>query len=84
MLALAGEKDAQVNAMKEVPAIEQALRTGGNEDATARVLPKLNHLFQRCKRGGRAEYENIEVAIDPIVLDEITSWLSKKTRTLTG
>src|SRR5262249_45893814 len=49
VLAVNGAKDVQVAADVNLPAIEKALRAGGNHDVTVQELPKLNHLFQTSK-----------------------------------
>ena len=51
VLAINGELDKQVLAQENLPAIEQALREGGNTHFTIKELPGLNHLFQTAKTG---------------------------------
>ncbi|MFN7731174.1 MAG: alpha/beta hydrolase family protein, partial [Pirellula sp.] len=51
VLILNGSKDLQVDPTLNVPAIEAALRRGGNNRFRALVLPDLNHLFQTCETG---------------------------------
>ena len=55
-LALNGEKDLQVPFEQNLPAIEAALKAGGNTDVTVRSFPNLNHLFQTSTTGAPAEY----------------------------
>jgi hypothetical protein len=38
-----------VDPAQNLPAIEAALRKGGNRDVTIKLMPSLNHLFQPCK-----------------------------------
>jgi pimeloyl-ACP methyl ester carboxylesterase len=78
VLALNGAKDTQVDAEQNLPAIEAALRKGGNRDVTIKLLPGLNHLFQQCKTGALAEYETIEQTMAPEVLDLIADWIAKR------
>jgi pimeloyl-ACP methyl ester carboxylesterase len=49
VLALNGQKDIQVAADINLPAIEKALKSGGNKSVKTVFLPDLNHLFQHCK-----------------------------------
>ncbi len=77
VLALNGEKDSQVMAEKNIPAIREGLEKAGNNQVTARVLPGLNHLFQPCDTGLPAEYGKIEWTFDQDALDLIASWLLK-------
>jgi fermentation-respiration switch protein FrsA (DUF1100 family) len=74
-LALNGEKDVQVPFKQNLPAIEAALKAGGNTDATIRSLPDLNHLFQTSKTGLPSEYAQIEETIAPVVLEAIADWI---------
>jgi uncharacterized protein len=76
VLVLAGELDRQVVASQNVPAIERALKKGGNRKVTVRRLPGLNHLFQPAKTGGVEEYETIEQTIAPEALDALATWVT--------
>jgi uncharacterized protein len=78
VLALNGSKDTQADADQNLPAIEAALRKGGNRDVTVKLLPGLNHLFQQCKTGALPEYETIEQTMAPEVLDLIAEWIAKR------
>lgn len=75
VLALGGSLDLQVLARDNLPAIEAALREGGNDDVTTRELPGLNHLFQPAQTGDVAEYERSKITFDESALDEIAGWL---------
>jgi pimeloyl-ACP methyl ester carboxylesterase len=75
VLALNGEKDLQVAAIENLPAIEKALKSGGNKSVKTVKLPELNHLFQHCKTGLPAEYGKIEETFSPEVLKIITDWI---------
>jgi pimeloyl-ACP methyl ester carboxylesterase len=78
VLALNGAKDTQVDAAQNLPAIEAALRKGGNRDVTVKVMPGLNHLFQPCTTGAVSEYESIEQTMSPEVLELIADWIGKR------
>ena len=75
VLALNGEKDVQVAANENLPAIQKALKSSGNKSVKALKLPGLNHLFQHCKTGLPAEYGTIEETISPEVLKIISDWV---------
>jgi uncharacterized protein len=75
VIALNGEKDIQVAARVNLPAIEKALKSGGNKNFKTVKLPELNHLFQHCKTGLPAEYSQIEETISPEVLKIISDWI---------
>ncbi|MFL6195757.1 MAG: alpha/beta hydrolase family protein [Thermoanaerobaculia bacterium] len=78
VLALNGGLDLQVPPSQNLPAIEKALKEGGNKDFTVKELPGLNHLFQPAKTGSPNEYSGIEVTMDPAVLDLITGWIQAR------
>jgi fermentation-respiration switch protein FrsA (DUF1100 family) len=77
VLALNGAKDTQVDPAQNLPAIEAALRKGGDRDVTVKVMPGLNHLFQPCKTGEVSEYLSIEQTMAPEVLDLIADWIAR-------
>jgi len=78
VLALNGELDLQVPHEQNLPVIEAALRSAGNRDVTARMLPRLNHLFQTAMTGAPAEYVNIEETFSPAALGLIASWINTR------
>jgi pimeloyl-ACP methyl ester carboxylesterase len=80
VLALFGEKDVQVPPAQSVPPMEAAFRAAGNGDATVRVFPGLNHLFQHAETGLVAEYGRIEETIAPEVLQAIGDWITARFR----
>jgi uncharacterized protein len=75
VLALNGEKDLQVSAKENLPAIEKALKSSGNKSVKTVKLPELNHLFQHCKTGLPAEYSSIEETFSPDALKIIADWI---------
>ncbi|MEI6754050.1 MAG: acyl-CoA thioester hydrolase/BAAT C-terminal domain-containing protein [Paludibacter sp.] len=75
VLALNGDKDLQVCSKINLPAIEIALKKGGNTHYTIKELPGLNHLFQECKTGSPSEYAEIEQTVSPKTLETMTSWI---------
>jgi pimeloyl-ACP methyl ester carboxylesterase len=78
VLAVNGSKDLQVDPQLNLPAIEKALRAGGNTDVTIRELQGLNHLFQSCQTGAASEYEQIEETLAPQLLETVVSWIQSK------
>jgi fermentation-respiration switch protein FrsA (DUF1100 family) len=76
VLALNGEKDLQVSADINLPAIENALKEGGNNSVKSVKLPDLNHLFQHCTTGLPSEYGNIEETMSPEVLRIMADWIA--------
>jgi fermentation-respiration switch protein FrsA (DUF1100 family) len=76
VLALNGEKDLQVAAHENLPAIEKALKSGGNKNIKIVKLPGLNHLFQNCKTGLPGEYGSIEETFSPEALKIIADWIT--------
>jgi len=75
VLALNGEKDLQVSAEVNLPAIKASLKKAKNRKVTIQSLPGLNHLFQHSTTGSPAEYASIEETISPEVLGIITDWI---------
>jgi len=80
VLALNGELDLQVDPDQNLPAIERALRDGGNKRITLRKLPGLNHLFQKARTGLITEYIEIEETFNPEALEIIRNWLDEHVR----
>jgi hypothetical protein len=80
VLALFGDKDVQVPPAQSVPPMEAAFRAAGNRDATVRVFPGLNHLFQHAETGLIAEYGRIEETIAPEILQTIGDWITARFR----
>jgi pimeloyl-ACP methyl ester carboxylesterase len=72
VLALNGEKDRQVSAGQNLPAIKEALTQ--SPDVTVTALPGLNHLFQTAKTGSISEYADIEETIAPVALATVVDW----------
>lgn len=75
VLALAGEKDLQVPAKRNLEAIAAALAAGKNRGSSTRALPGLNHLFQTAKTGSPTEYASIEETFSPAALRLVGDWV---------
>ena len=80
VLAVNGEKDMQVPSKVNLPAIENALKKGGNKKVTIKEFPNLNHLFQECKTGSPGEYAEIEQTFSPIAMEFISGWILQQTK----
>lgn len=77
VLAANGEKDIQVNSKKNLGAIADALKEGGNTNYLTQEIPHVNHLFQTADTGLISEYGKIEETISTGVLELIGSWIQK-------
>ena len=75
VLALNGDKDTQVLARQNLPAVRRALEAGGNKRFETVEFPGLNHLFQTAKTGAVSEYAQIEETMSPAVLEKIATWI---------
>lgn len=80
VLALSGEKDMQMQAQDNLGPIERAFERSANKDATVRILPGLNHLFQTAGSGAINEYEKIEESFSPLALKTVADWIEVRTR----
>jgi pimeloyl-ACP methyl ester carboxylesterase len=80
VLAINGDLDVQVAAQVNLPAIEQALRDGGNPDFTVQELPRLNHLFQTAQTGNLGEYAFLEETMSPVALETMAAWIGARTK----
>jgi pimeloyl-ACP methyl ester carboxylesterase len=80
VLALFGEKDVQVPADLNRPAMAAAFAKSGNRTAVIKVIPGANHLFQAAKTGGVREYAQLPHAFTPEFLGAVTVWLRATTQ----
>lgn len=80
VLVMNGDKDVQVIAAQNVPEVEKALRAGGNQRVTVRVMPGLNHLFQHASTGSPQEYGTIDETFAPEAIKEITAFIRSVNR----
>jgi uncharacterized protein len=77
VLALNGSRDTQVDGAQNITAILTALHKGGNTQASSRIFPGLNHLFQHAATGEFAEYALIDESFDTAVLQVMGDWIAK-------
>lgn len=72
VLALGGDKDGNVSAAVNLPAIKAALVQ--SPDVTTTALPGLNHLFQTVGSHRPTDYGQIEETIAPVALATVVDW----------
>lgn len=80
VLALLGDKDVQIVAKQNEPALRAALADNGR--ASVVVLQGFNHMFQKAKTGAIGEYAQIEETVDPEALAAMGDWLAETLRPL--
>jgi uncharacterized protein len=80
VLALNGDRDVLVSAEDNAPLLSGSLRRGRNSDATVRVLPGLNHMFQTARTGAMEEAGEIEETFAPSALQLLSDWITARTR----
>jgi uncharacterized protein len=78
-LALFGELDNNILAEKNRAAWETALKAGGHEDYTLRILPNANHLQLEAKVGSNAEMASLQRFV-PAYFTTINDWLATRVR----
>jgi hypothetical protein len=79
VLVIIGENDLQVPPGDNLPPIEQALKTSGNNDYRVMRPAKLNHLLQTSETGLPLEYARIEETMAPVALEAISGWIRAHT-----
>ena len=77
VLIINGEKDLQVPAA-EAELLCTTLEEAGNEDATALILPDLNHLLRNHPEEPSLVYRHIDDPVDPRVIETVTEWLKQR------
>lgn len=80
VLAINGGKDLQVDPKQNLPAIEAALKKGGNKHYLIKELPGLNHLFQHTETGKPSEYGLIEETFSTDAMALMTKWILEQTQ----
>ena len=76
VLAMIGSLDLQVPADPNLNEIRGALDSAGNTHATVVLMPDLNHLLQRARKGLMSEYLMIQQTISPDALNRIGKWVA--------
>lgn len=80
VLAINGDKDFQVSASENLPAIKTSIEKNGNMNVKTVTLKSLNHLFQESETGLISEYSEIEQTIAPVAMQLITTWISDQVK----
>ncbi len=76
ILALNGELDVQVTPKENLAGLREILKD--HEDASVKLLPGLNHMFQQAQTGSISEYRQIEQTISPEVLSQVATWIKAR------
>jgi len=74
VLALFGEKDAQVPPERNVEAMRSALDIGSGRDRVI-VLQDLNHFMQPAPTGSPEEYPHIQETLSPEAMELVLRWI---------
>ena len=77
VLAINGDKDVQVVADINLPAIQTSLENGKCENFKVVKLTNHNHIFQQCKTGKISEYKEIEGTVSNETLELIVDWINQ-------
>jgi uncharacterized protein len=77
VLALNGEKDIQVIAPSNTAGIKKALQKSKSPFYEVKILPGLNHLFQKCDQCSVVEYGMLDETMSETALAEMAQWLQK-------
>lgn len=72
VMALNGTMDKQVDCEKNLGVLRKAFPSAPHRIEACKGL---NHLFQHCKTGQDAEYEQIEETFSPEVIDSMGDWI---------
>jgi pimeloyl-ACP methyl ester carboxylesterase len=78
MLALFGSKDFQVNPTINSNGFKKALLPAQLANATIKILPNLNHLFQQCTLCSLKEYGDLEETMSPVLFEEIIPFILRQ------
>lgn len=77
-LALFGSKDMQVNSSINSNGFTTALSPNQLAQATIKILPNLNHLFQQCTVCSMKEYGDLEETMSPVIFEEIIPFILRQ------
>lgn len=80
VLALFGEKDAQVPPSVNVEPLKAALEKAGNKDVSVTIIPDANHLFQKAETGSPNEYAMLPKEFAPGFIDTIVEWVTERVK----
>jgi hypothetical protein len=77
-LAIWGSKDVQVDAEKNLEALQQAVRRNPKNRISWIQLPNLNHLLQECGSGLPSEYQELNSGVAANAIDAMVNWLAEQ------
>lgn len=78
VLALTGDQDTETPAATQLPALQNELKTAGNQHVTTAVVPQVNHFFQTNLPGQeKSLYDNPET-FSPVELQLLVQWLTQQ------
>ncbi|NVK55970.1 MAG: alpha/beta fold hydrolase [Alteromonadaceae bacterium] len=80
VLALNGDKDIQVSAASNIPAMRKLFGESGNNNVTLLTLPGQNHLFQEATTGLPDEYGKLTQTMAPATLATISQWITEQVK----
>ncbi|HSR52344.1 MAG TPA: alpha/beta fold hydrolase [Acidobacteriota bacterium] len=75
VLAIFGENDLQVPPDQNLPPMKSALERAGNSNATFKIIPDANHLFQKSDTGSPTEYSGLEKEFTGGLPHFIAGWI---------
>ncbi|MGE5294203.1 MAG: alpha/beta hydrolase family protein [Solirubrobacterales bacterium] len=78
VLALWGAKDVLVTPNENAESLRACLTQKDDPATSIRILPDMNHLFQKCQTGDVSEFFQIAETINPEVLDLIAGWTGQR------
>jgi pimeloyl-ACP methyl ester carboxylesterase len=76
VLGLWGSKDGLVPAEENAAGLRTCLAATNNPDSLIRILPDMNHVFQKSQTDDTAEFFKIQGCMFPEVLKVITDWIA--------
>ena len=79
-MRIRGSKDVLVEPEQNVNGLRATLPGADESRLIIRILPDMNHMFQKCQTGNVDEFFKIKGCMDPAVLDLISGWIAKQTR----
>lgn len=77
VLGLWGSKDGLVPPEENAAGLRACIASRNNPDDLVRILPDMNHLFQKCQTTDTKEFFKIQGCMFPEVLGVITDWISQ-------
>jgi uncharacterized protein len=84
VLALWGSKDVLVEPEQNVAGLRRALPDLDESRLVIRVLPDLNHLFQKCETGNPKEFVQLKETFNPAALQVVVDWARQQGRVNTA